>query len=122
MTLVLAWSIARLVMDSPVELSPPAPRLNGSAGPNHAGLRAGDPVPVVVRAVHGGAHVVVRDGSGDVAWTGDLSQGQRHVLKSVTPPVLVQSSDGSLQVGVDGKDRGAVGGSGEPAQNTFAVH
>ena len=33
MALVLAWSIARLVMDSPVELRGAPPVLNGSAGP-----------------------------------------------------------------------------------------
>ncbi|MFC4786282.1 helix-turn-helix domain-containing protein [Nocardioides sp. MAHUQ-72] len=120
MTLVLAWSIARLVMDSPVELSPPAPRLNGSAGPNNSNLQLGDPVAVVLTA-RGGAHVVVRDGAGNLAWSGDLAYGETRTLKSVAPPVRVQSSDGSLQVKVDGDDRGALGSDGEPAQNTFPV-
>ena len=121
MTLVLAWSIARLVMDSPVELTPPPPRLNGSAGPNN-NLSLGDPVPVVLTATKGGAHVVVRNGAGDIAFTGDLSFGESHTLKSVVPPVRVQSSDGSLEVSVNGKDRGLLGADGQPAQNTFTVH
>jgi cytoskeletal protein RodZ len=120
MTVVLAWSIFRLVMDSPVELSPPAPRLNGSAGPNNSNLQLGDPVAVVLRA-GGGAHVVVRDGSGQPAWSGDLSSGESRTLKAVAPPVRVQSSDGSLNVSVDGEDRGALGADGPPAQNTFPV-
>jgi len=120
MTLVLAWSIARLVMDSPVELTPPPPRLNGSAGPNN-NLSLGDPVPVVLTATKGGAHVVVRDGAGDIAYTGDLTFGESHTLKSVIPPVRIQSSDGSLKVAVDGKDRGLLGADGQPAQNTFPV-
>ena len=121
MTLVLAWSIARLVMDSPVELTPPAPRLNGSAGPNNGNLRLGDPVPVVITAAKGGAHVVVRDGAGDVAFTGDLAAGQSRTLKSVAPPVRVQSSNGSLTITVAGQDRGSLGADGQPAQNTFTV-
>ena len=121
MTLVLAWSIARLVMDSPVELTPPPPRLNGSAGPNNSNLQLADPVPVVLTATKGGAHVVVRNGAGDVAFTGDLSLGESHTLKSVAPPVRVQSSDGSLDVTVAGRDRGALGADGQPAQNTFPV-
>ena len=121
MTLVLAWSIARLVMDSPVELTPPAPRLNGSAGPNNGNLRLGDPVPVVITAAKGGAHVVVRDGAGDVAFTGDLAAGQSRTLKSVAPPVRVQSSNGSLTISVAGQDRGSLGADGQPAQNTFTV-
>jgi hypothetical protein len=120
MTLVLAWSIARLVMDSPVELTPPAPRLNGSAGPNNSNLQLGDPVPVVLKA-GGGTHVVVRDGAGQLAWSGDLSLGESRTLKSVAPPVRVQSSDGSLTVTVDGEDRGTLGADGQPAQNTFPV-
>ena len=120
MTLVLAWSIARLVMDSPVELTPPPPRLNGSAGPNN-NLSLGDPVPVVLTATKGGAHVVVRDGAGDIAYTGDLTLGESHTLKSVIPPVRIQSSDGSLKVTVDGKDRGLLGADGQPAQNSFPV-
>ncbi|GAA2144213.1 hypothetical protein GCM10009844_17500 [Nocardioides koreensis] len=121
MTLVLAWSVARLVMDSPVELTPPPPRLNGSAGPNNNNLQLADPVPVVLTATKGGAHVVVRNGAGDVVFTGDLSFGDSRTLKSVAPPVRVQSSDGSLQVTVAGRDRGNLGADGQPAQNTFPV-
>jgi hypothetical protein len=121
MTVVLVWSIARLIMDSPVEINPPAPHLNGSAGPNNSLQLLGDPVPVVLIASGGGAHVVVRDGAGNVAFSGDLSFGESRTLKGVAPPVRVQSSDGSLKVTVDGEDRGALGAGGQPAQNTFPV-
>ena len=40
MALVLCWSIARLVMDSPVELRGTAPVLNGSAGLANGGRKA----------------------------------------------------------------------------------
>ena len=120
MTLVLAWSIARLVMDSPVELHP-TPILNGSGSPNHSFQQMGDPVPVVLSAAHGGAHVIVRDGSGAVAFKGPLSLGETKTLRGVAPPVRVQSSDGSLVVSVDGQKHGALGADGEPAQDTFTV-
>ena len=121
MTLVLAWSVARLVMDSPVALPSNTPVLNGSDGTNNAFELLGDPVPVVLRAVDGGAHLVVRDGSGQVAFTGNLSYGESRTLKSVAPPVRVQSSDGSLVVEIDGEDRGPLGAAGQPAQDTFTV-
>ncbi|WP_372730186.1 helix-turn-helix domain-containing protein, partial [Nocardioides sp.] len=121
MTLVLAWSIARLVMDSPVQITPPAPQLNGSAGPNNSIQLLGDPVPVVLTAVGGGASVVVRDGAGNVIFSGDLSFNESRTLQRVAPPVRVQSSDGSLNVTVNGEDRGALGAEGQPAQNTFPV-
>jgi cytoskeleton protein RodZ len=121
MTLVLAWSVARLVMDSPVALPSNTPVLNGSDGTNNTFELLGDPVPVVLKAVGGGAHIVVRDGSGQVAFTGNLSYGESRTLKGVAPPVRVQSSDGSLVVELDGEDQGALGAEGQPAQDTFTV-
>src|SRR6185436_13760110 len=49
MALVLAWSIARLVMDGPVDLRD-EPVLNGSGGPNGQGAAPAPKVPVVVSA------------------------------------------------------------------------
>ena len=115
MAVVLAWSIARLVMDSPVELHA-KPVLNGSPS---SPARLGPPVPVLLDASSGGAHVVVRDGAGRVVFNGDLAFGDSRPLKAA-PPVRVQSSDGALRVTVDGHDQGKLGADGEPAQNTFA--
>ena len=112
MTLVLAWSVARLVMDSPVALPSNTPVLNGSDGTNNAFELVGDPVPVELKAVGGGAHIVVRDGNGQVAFTGNLAFGESRTLKGVAPPVRVQSSDGSLVVELDGEDQGAARGRG----------
>jgi hypothetical protein len=115
MAVVLAWSIARLVMDSPVELHA-KPVLNGSPS---SPAKLGPAVPVLLDASSGGAHVVVRDGAGRVVFNGDLAFGDSRTLKAA-PPVRVQSSDGALRVSVDGKDQGQLGTDGEPAQNTFA--
>jgi hypothetical protein len=120
MTLVLAWSVARLIMDSPVELRGAAPVLNGSAGVDNGSTKAADPVPVVLTAAGGGAHVVVRDGTGAVVFNGNLAFGQTKTLQ-VSPPVRVQSSDGSVETTVAGEPRGALGATGQPAQNTFPV-
>ena len=49
MALVLCWSIARLVMDTPPELRGATPVLNGSGGPQGAGnAPVAEPVAVVV--------------------------------------------------------------------------
>ncbi len=120
MTVVLAWSIARLVMDHPATVSPASPSLaDGSAGLTSGG-QAAAPVPVVLSAAGGGAHVVVRDGTGKVVFTGSLAFGQSRTLK-VSPPVRIQSTDGSLEVTVDGREHGALGKTGEPAQDVFTV-
>jgi cytoskeleton protein RodZ len=119
MIVVLAWSVARLVMDHPATVSPSSPSLaDGSAGLTSGG-QAAAPVPVVLSAAGGGAHVVVRDGTGKVVFTGSLAFGQSRTL-SVSPPVRIQTTDGSLEVSVDGQDRGAIGKTGQPAQDVFA--
>lgn len=116
MAVVLAWSIARLVMDSPIELDP-KPVLNGSPS---SPAKLGPPVPVEVVAATGGAHVVVRDGAGKTVYNGDLAFGDSQTIKAV-PPVVIQSSDGGLKVTVDGQDHGALGAEGQMASNTFAA-
>ncbi|GAB3195189.1 hypothetical protein GCM10027062_01550 [Nocardioides hungaricus] len=116
MAIVLAWSIARLITDSPIELQT-KPVLNGS--PSNA-ANVGPPVPVVLDAGSGGARVVVRDGAGEIVFNGDLAFGDSQTLKAA-PPVRIQSSDGGLKVTVDGQDRGPLGALGQPAQNTFAA-
>jgi helix-turn-helix protein len=119
MTLVLAWSVARLIMDSPVELRS-VPALNGSAGPGNGTRQAGPTVPVLLRAAGGGAHLVVRDGTGKVVFTGDIAYGQTKALE-VSPPVRVESSDGSVEVVVDGSEKGAIGETGREATGTYVV-
>ena len=74
----------------------------------------------VVRMGSGGAHVVVRDGAGKVVFNGDLTFGDSQTVKA-SPPVVVQSSNGGLEVTVDGQDRGPLGADGRPASNTFAA-
>ena len=119
MALVLAWSVVRLVMDGPVELRD-APALNGSAGVDNGQGRAAPEVPVRLVAEGGGARVVIRDGTGAVVFSGNLAFGETRTFQ-VSPPVRVQTSDGSLTADVDGEDRGSLGATGEPAQGVFTV-
>jgi len=119
MTVVLAWSVARLVMDHPSTVSPASPSLaDGSAGLTSANTHVAARVPVVLTAAGGGAHVVVRDGTGKVVFTGSLAFGQGRTLQ-VSPPVRIQTTDGSLKVSVDGQDHGSIGRTGQPAQDVY---
>ncbi len=120
MALVLAWSVARLVMDGPVELRQQTPVLNGSAGVDNGPGNAAPAVPVRLTAEGGGAFVRLRDGSGAMVFQGNVAFGETRSFE-VSPPVRVQSTDGSLMVSIDGDDRGALGATGEPAQNMFTV-
>ncbi|WP_104106736.1 helix-turn-helix domain-containing protein [Nocardioides sp. 616] len=118
MALVLAWSVARLVMDSSPEVTG-TPVLNGSGGPHGGSAVVADPVPVVISAPTGGARVVVRDSSGAEVFRGNLAIGESTEVNA-SPPLRVQSSDGAVTVVVDGRDRGPVGESGQAGQGTYA--
>lgn len=119
MALVLCWSVARLVMDTPPSLQGSTPVLNGSGGPQGSGTTVlADPVEVVVSAPTAGSRVVVRDGAGEVVFAGNLAVGQSRELKA-SPPVRVQSSDGSVTVSLAGADARPVGDPGVAGQGTF---
>lgn len=118
MAVVLCWSVARLVMDAPTEVRT-TPVLNGSGGPAGNSGGALEPVKVVVEAPSSGAEVVVRDSAGAVVFQGSLAIGEKQAVKA-TPPLRVQSTDGSVTVTVGGRERGPVGEAGEPAQGTYA--
>jgi cytoskeleton protein RodZ len=121
MAVVLVWSVARLVMDNPVSLTPASPSLaNGSAGLTGGREELAPQVDVLLNAAGGGAHVVVRDGGGRVVFKDSIAFGATQALK-VSPPVRVQSSDGSLEVTVDGQAHGALGETGRTAQDVFTA-
>lgn len=121
MALVLAWSIARLVMDTPPELRNATPVLNGSGGPQGGGTApVAEPVSVVVTAATGGARVVVRDGAGEQVFKGSLAVGQSRELKA-SPPVRVDSTDGAVTVSLAGGEARSVGEPGLAGQGTFVA-
>ncbi len=118
MALVLAWSIARLVMNDPTEFEQQAP-LNGSlAQANTPAVVIAPPVAVKLSASRP-VHVVVRDGNGEVVFTADLAKGQTNRVE-VQPPVSIRASNGgALQASIAGKDQGTLGKAGQPARATF---
>ncbi len=117
MALILVWSVARLVMDAPAETRQVAGLSAGSGG-LQGGTATAEQVPVLIHAAGGGAKVVVRDGDGEIVFTGDLAYGATRTLK-VAPPVRIESSDGGVEVVVDGAEKGRLGDPGEPASGTF---
>ena len=122
MGVVLVWSVARLVMaGSPASPSPQISLDSGSAGTSNPYGKSAAPVPVVLSAAGGGAQVVVRDGSGTVVFSGDLAFGQSKSLKA-TPPIRIQTTDGSLAVSVKGSKPKAIGSTGQSAQKTYTAN
>ena len=121
MALVLCWSVARLVMDTPPELRGATPVLNGSGGPQGAGnAPLADPVTVLLNAASGGARIVVRDGAGAEVFSGALAAGETREVQA-SPPVRVQSTDGAVMVSLAGGEARAVGEPGVAGQSTYVA-
>ncbi len=122
MALILCWSIARLVMDTPPDLRGSTPVLNGSGGPRGAGSAPlADPVAVVITAASGGARIVVRDGAGESVFKGNLAVGEIREL-TASPPVRIDSTDGAVTVSLAGGAARAVGEPGVAGQGTYVVN
>jgi cytoskeleton protein RodZ len=120
MSVVLLWSVARLVFDGATSEPTPAIGLSsGSSGATNPYGKVANAVPVVLTASGGGAEVVVRGAGGTVVFSGTLAFGQSRTLKA-SPPIRVQSSDGSLTVSVNGGKAGAVGETGVAGQRIYA--
>nr|WP_246283970.1 RodZ domain-containing protein [Nocardioides perillae] len=121
MTVVLAWSVVQLLLDSPPEVRQPAPTLRNGSGGLGGGPAQADPVDVVVSAVQGGATVEVRGGDGETVFSGDIAHGESRALE-VVPPVQVRADDaGAVTARVDGDDKGRLGETGSPATQTYVV-
>ncbi len=122
MALVLAWSVARLVMDQPTELAVPDVNLNGSQGPANDTPSAGPTVPVTLSALLS-VHVVIHDNLGKVIYAGDLEAGTEKTFEALTLPVWVKTSDGAGLVAiVNGNDRGVLGEPGIPTEVVLRAH
>ena len=121
MALILAWSLARLVMDDPTELQRQPLPLNGSPVDTHQPANViAEPVAVKLSAVKADVQVVVRDGNGEIVFSGDLPLGQTKRLE-VQPPVKIKTSDGgAMEAKVAGEDQGTLGTLGVPARATFS--
>jgi hypothetical protein len=122
MTLVLAWSIARLVMDTPVLLQSPAPSLlNGSDGPSQPDAGAPARVTLKTTAVTS-THLKIVNGNGKVVFDADVPAGEIHRF-DIRPPAVVSSPDGdAIRVQINANDRGALGKPDQPAKKTFRAN
>lgn len=121
MAVVLAWSVARLVMDDPEELlSPALPAIDNVAGegvPNYTGT-----VPVRLEAIGPGSHVEVRNKEDEVVFSEHLGAGAVRTI-DVVPPVrvTVAKGPGAMRVAVDGTDQGPLGARAKAADKTYVV-
>ena len=123
LALVLAWGLARLLTDTPEQVTTQSPVLNGSAGlaPDQKPITSslGTPVKMTVKAVRGPSDVLVRDRSGAILWAGHLTQGGHRQLFGTGPFTVRAVHPAAVDVWVAGKLRGPVGDGDHAARRTF---
>jgi len=112
--LLMVWGVARFFTDSPERLVSPSPAISDSAGlASHHGQDATSPIPVTRRltvAAHGApSHVVVRDRTGEVIWSGRLHAGGHHAVAGLAPFEVTAAHASAVHVRVGKHHLGTVG-------------
>ena len=121
MVLVLCWSIARLVMDTPALVQQPSPTLlDGSDGPNRATPPAAARLTLKT-TTDAATHLKVVGGNGKVVFDADVPYGEVHRFDVRSPVVVTASDAGAVAVEVNGDKRGTVGKDGTKASRTFRL-
>jgi hypothetical protein len=123
MVVVLAWSVARLLMDEPPDLQTLTPMGSTNDGAGIPNYQPPNPasVPVVLTTGTDGTHVEVIGKGGEVVLSKYLGADEVHRLR-VVPPVRVKAQDGgAVSLKVDGSEQGVLGGEGERVDEVFRV-
>lgn len=114
MAIILAWSIARLLMDGPPELRTP-PSLGTSTSQSASTAK----VAVSIGTGNEGARVVVRNGAGTVVFRGNLAANTTKDLGKVAGPRLTVTSPSDLvRPTINGKELDPIGDAGQRSYAT----
>jgi hypothetical protein len=121
--LALVWGVARLLSGDPDQLTAPPASSGDSAGLAANQQPITSPLmrttPMTVTAAHAGAHVVVKDRTGRVLWSGDLRMTHHRKIVGLAPFKVETDNAGAVEVSVDGDPMGAVGTAGKAGSKRF---
>jgi hypothetical protein len=114
--LTLVWGVARLLAGDPAQVAAP-PSSGDSAGLAANQQPITSPLmkttPMTVTAAHAGAHVVVRDRTGKILWSGDLRMTHSRKIVGLAPFKVETDNLGAIEVSVDGDALGTLGTAGK---------
>jgi cytoskeleton protein RodZ len=121
--LTMVWGLARLFAGDGEHLSTapdPGSQVAGLAG-NHEPITS--PLTrtstITVTARFAATHLVVRDRSGRVLWSGDLAIGRKRTIAGVAPFKVTADNAGAVEVSQKGKSLGTVGMAGAQGSKKF---
>jgi hypothetical protein len=121
--LTLVWGMARLLSGDPAQVAAPPESSADSAGLAANQQPITSPLmrttPMTVTAAHAGAHVVVRDRTGKILWSGDLRMTHSRRVVGLAPFRVQSDNAGAIEVRVAGQDLGTIGTAGEAGSRRF---
>jgi cytoskeleton protein RodZ len=121
--LALVWGVARLLSGDPTEVAVPPATSGDSAGLAANQQPITSPLmkttPMTVTAAHASAHVVVKDRTGKILWSGDLRMTHQRKIVGLAPFRVETDNAGAIEVTVDGDPRGTLGTAGESGSKRY---
>lgn len=122
LSLTMIWGLARIFAGDADELTvaPPPGQSAGLAG-NQTPITSPlmKTTPMSVTAAYAGTHVVVKDRTGKILWSGDLALGKKRKVIGLAPFTVSADNAGAVVVSVKGKPLGDLGTAGEPGSKQF---
>ena len=121
--LTMVWGMARLLAGDPEQVAVPQVSQGESAGLAANRQPITSPLmkttPMTVTAAHAGAHVVVKDRTDRVLWSGDLRMTHHRKIVGLAPFTVQSDNAGAIEVTVAGHARGTLGTAGEAGSKRF---
>jgi hypothetical protein len=121
--LTMVWGVARLLTGAPEQLAAPPPSSSDSAGLAANRQPITSPLmkttKIVVTAAHAGAHVVVKDRTGRVLWSGDLRMTHQRKVVGLAPFTVEADNAGAIEVVVAGQAMGTLGVAGKAGSRRY---
>lgn len=123
LSLTMVWGLARLVSGDPEQhlAAPPASSETAGLAANREPITSPlmKTTPMTVKAAFARAHVVVRDRTGRILWSGDLGMGKQRRVVGLAPFKVESDNAGAVEVTVKGEPRGTLGTAGQPGSKRF---
>lgn len=120
--LTMVWGLARVFAGDPEQLTA-APDSSQSAGLASRHEPITSPLmktsAIRVTATYAGTHVVVRDRTKKVLWSGDLAIGHHRRIVGVAPFRVTADNAGAVTARMKGKELGTLGTAGEKGTKSF---
>jgi hypothetical protein len=100
LSLVVVWGVARYFTEQPAQVASPIVGQSAGLTANHESITS--PLTrtrtMAVKAVGGRTHVVIRDRTGKVLWSGTLRRGEERRLAGVAPFTVTGSNAAATRV------------------------